>query len=235
MFNLRKLFSRNKDNGLDFPYFDPPFNFNSPGVSAFPAEVTGYYLIRSMCKRIGWPSVSNKRLLDFGCGIRFTKTIVNLDLDIANYTGVDVNAQLIDWLHKNLDDPRFKFIRLDMANKLYNLSGKEIEDYSALEQMGLVGFDAACMFSVITHQDPSDAEAIFKMLHRSVNDGGSLYFTAFTSDAVEGYAEAVPGQLNLQSYYHPTVIKDLLVKTGWTLVEIYPEEPLQQTAFVCRK
>ena len=122
-----------------------------------------------------------------------------------------------------------------MANKLYNLSGKEIEDYSALEQMGLVGFDAACMFSVITHQDPSDAEAIFKMLHRSVNDGGSLYFTAFTSDAVEGYAEAVPGQLNLQSYYHPTVIKDLLVKTGWTLVEIYPEEPLQQTAFVCRK
>ena len=58
---------------------DPPFNFNHPDVARYPAEVTGYYLIQSMRRA----SFEGKRLLDFGYGVRFSRTIVNLGVDIG--------------------------------------------------------------------------------------------------------------------------------------------------------
>jgi len=39
-----------------FNYIDPPFNYNSPGVSQYPVEVSGRYLLNILCLRLGWPS-----------------------------------------------------------------------------------------------------------------------------------------------------------------------------------
>jgi 2-polyprenyl-3-methyl-5-hydroxy-6-metoxy-1,4-benzoquinol methylase len=81
-----------------FTYIDPPFNFNHPNVAQYPAEVTGNYLLQSLRRRLGWTSFQGKRLLDFGCGVRFSRTIVNLGIDIGFYCGVDINEQAIAWL-----------------------------------------------------------------------------------------------------------------------------------------
>jgi hypothetical protein len=81
-----------------FSYIDPPFNFNHPDVVRYPPEVSGHYLMQSLRRRLGWTSFKGKRLLDFGCGVRFSRTIVNLGIDIGLYCGVDVNAQSIAWL-----------------------------------------------------------------------------------------------------------------------------------------
>jgi hypothetical protein len=61
-----------------FAYVDPPFNFNHPDVAKYPPEVTGHFLLNSLCRRIGWSSLNGRRLLDFGCGVRFPRAIVNL-------------------------------------------------------------------------------------------------------------------------------------------------------------
>jgi hypothetical protein len=76
-----------------FNYIDPPFNYNSPGVSQYPVEVSGRYLLNILCLRLGWPSLAGKRLLDFGCGVRFARTIINLGMDIGLYAGVDVKTR----------------------------------------------------------------------------------------------------------------------------------------------
>ena len=55
----------------------PPFNLNAPDISQFAPEVTGRTLLSDMCARLGWSSLAGKRLLDFGCGVRFARTIVN--------------------------------------------------------------------------------------------------------------------------------------------------------------
>lgn len=57
------------------------------------------------------------RLLDFGCGVRFARTIVNLEIDIDLYAGVDVNQQAVSWLKANVDDPRLRFEFLNMFNQ----------------------------------------------------------------------------------------------------------------------
>ena len=67
--------------GPEFVFIDPPFNFNAAGVVKYPPEVSGFYLLNSLCRRLGWTSLSGKRLIDFGCGVRFTRTLINLGID----------------------------------------------------------------------------------------------------------------------------------------------------------
>jgi SAM-dependent methyltransferase len=217
-----------------FRYIEPPFDFNAPDVSRYPAEVTGYFLLKSMCHRLKWPSLEGKRLLDFGCGVRFARTIVNLDMAVANYTGIDTNRNPIDWLQAHVDDSRLHFCHLNMKNPMYNPDAPEIQNIDTLKQMGLVDFDAACMFSVLTHQSPAEAEIILGMLQRSIKSGGHLYFTAFVDETIDGYAERDAVRVRHLSTFHPELMFDLLRRTHWTVSDIYRESDLQQMAFVCR-
>jgi SAM-dependent methyltransferase len=220
-----------------FRYIAPPFEFNAANIARYPAEVTGYHLLNSMRRRLGWSTLAGKRILDFGCGVRFTRTIYNLDLEIGLYAGVDVNADAIAWLADNVDDPRFRFERLEMGNALYNPGGLPVSDTAALRARGLVDFDAACMFSVITHQAPDDAAIIFALVYESVRDGGQLYFTAFTDESVGEYAERDPAAPCHVSTYHPEYLRRLVAGAGWRVEDVYPasEPTVQQAAFVCRK
>jgi SAM-dependent methyltransferase len=174
-----------------------------------------------MCARLGWPSLAGKRLLDFGCGVRFSRTIFNLEMEIGLYFGIDTNAAPIAWLEENLVDRRFRFEHLDMYNNA-----------SALRNMGIDGFDAACMFSVITHQEPVDTELIFAMLHPCSN---RLYFTALIDDRVAGYAEGDSQRPLNMSTYTTAHISDLMAKTGWRIDAVHSPGLFQATAFICTR
>lgn len=218
-----------------FTFLDPPFQFNAPDVAKYPAEVSGNYLLKSLCRRLGWPSLSDRRLLDFGCGTRLARTIVNLAIDIGGYAGVDVNEASISWLRSEIRDPRLRFEPLDMLNPLYSANGSSSVDPDALRKRGLVDFDAACMFSVITHQTPPAANLIFSMLHRCVKLSGHLYFTAFLDDATPDYVEADPSQPCRISTYNPCYLAEIVSKAGWAVEAVHAKSPFQQPAFVCRR
>ena len=206
----------------------PPFNFNAPEISRFSPEVTGRLLLKSMCERLGWSSLAGKRLLDFGCGVRFAQTIFNLEIDVALYAGVDTNAAPIAWLKENLDDSRFRFGHIDMRHQVYNAEGA-IPTTNALAH--LTGFDAVCMFSVITHQAPAEAALIFEMLQPCAP---LLYFTAFTNEDIETYVEADAASPRHLSTYSTGYLVQLLEKTGWRTDAVHPPSLFQQTAFICK-
>ena len=115
-----------------FAYVDPPFNFNHPEVAKYPPEVTGHFLLNSLCRRIGWSSLNGRRLLDFGCGVRFPRAIVNLAINIDLYAGIDANREAISWLQSEIRDPRFRFEHLDMHNLMYQANGSSSVDEGAL-------------------------------------------------------------------------------------------------------
>jgi hypothetical protein len=209
----------------------PPFDFNSSEISKFSPEVTGRLLLKTMCARLDWPSLAGKRLLDFGCGVRFARTIFNLDIEIGLYFGIDTNAAPIAWLKENLLDERFRFEHFDMHNALYNPNGQRY-DAAALRDIGIGEFDAACLFSVVTHQEPADTELILAMLHPC---SSRLYFTALIDDQVAGYAEGDPQQPLNMSTYTTAHILDLLAKTGWRADAVHPPGLFQVTAFVCTR
>jgi SAM-dependent methyltransferase len=184
-----------------------------------------------MRRRLGWDSLNDKALLDFGCGVRFARTIHNLGLPLARYVGVDVNAEAIAWLQANLKDGRFTFAHLDARNAFYNPEGSS--DPDALVRLSLPPCDAACMFSVITHQGPEEACLTLTQLRRVAGPGGQLYFTAFIDEAVRYYTDATPNNPGLQSTYEPDTLIGLVEVGGWRIEAIYPRTSFQQHAILC--
>jgi len=214
-----------------FEYAEPPFHFNAPEVACYPPEVTGFHLLESMRRRLGWASLNEKSLLDFGCGVRFARTIHNLGLPLGRYVGIDVHAEAIAWLQDNLKDGRFKFAHVDARNTLYNPEGKT--DPDALVRLNLPPCEAACMFSVITHQGPQEARLTLTQLRRVARTGGRLYFTAFVDEEVHDHIERVPDRPGLQSTYAPDTLIALVEAEGWRIDAIHPRTALQQHAVVC--
>jgi SAM-dependent methyltransferase len=218
-----------------FRYVEPPFQLNAPEIARYPVEVTGYHLLRSLRRRLGWNSFEGKRVLDLGCGVRFARTIYNLDLAFGLYAGIDTDPAPVAWLAEHLrGEPHFRFAHLDMHQNQYNPSGQVVRDRSALRVMGFTDFDAACMFSVITHQLPDDTRAIFAMLREAVGEGGRLYFTAFTDETIERFDDRDPRRPAHYAVYHPEYLRELAAETGWAVEDVHAKSDLQQTAFVCR-
>src|SRR5260370_18401389 len=99
---------------------------NHPDVHAFGPGNTGSTLIRLVVERLGLKDLSESDVLDIGCGVRFTQAIINCDIPIKSYAGVDVHRPLIDFLRREVDDARFSFWHWDAANAKYNPEGVKI-------------------------------------------------------------------------------------------------------------
>lgn len=224
------------DDGLrPFAPVAPPFNMNSPNVSVNPPEVTGGFLLNAVLHRFGWPSFAGKTVLDLGCGVRFARTIHNLNVPFGRYVGVDIQGDAIAWLQQNLRDERFQFAHLDVQNTLYNASGATFGE-SALSEIGVPICDAAIMFSVITHQNPGEAALTFRQVHRVVAPNGLLYFTAFLNEEVADHVDAKPVSPGFMSTYHPAHLIEILNRTGWRVRSIHPGlNAVQQPALVCTR
>lgn len=218
----------------EFAYIDPPFRYNAREVRQYAPEISGFHLLNTLCCRLGWPSLAGKRLLDYGCGVRFARTLINLGLDIGFYAGVDVNKEAIAWLQANVKSPQFRFEPRDVKNQMYNPNSNLKADKNLLTGLGFKDFDAACMFSVITHQDPDEAALTFAMLRESVPAGGRLYFTALVDQEIEGYNERDPGRPGLLSTYNPDLILELAERNGWRVEATHAPSKFQQAAYICR-
>jgi SAM-dependent methyltransferase len=188
-----------------------------------------------MAQRLGWASLSGKKLLDFGCGVRFARTIMNLGIEVDLYAGIDINKEAIDWLKINCPAPRFRFEHLNVQNPMYSPGGKRLDEYPLFASLAGIDFDVACMFSVITHQVPDDARKILSFLHRTMGTGGRLYFTAFLDEETDTYREAAPDQIAAMSTYNPDYLCRIVAESGWTTERIYARTRFQQQTFVARK
>jgi SAM-dependent methyltransferase len=209
---------------------------NSSTVTALMTpEQSGQLLLELMRQRLGLVSYDHVALLDFGCGVRFTQAIVNRGLRIGRYVGVDVCTEMISWLQKHVRDRRFAYHAVSFRNAAYAPGAPPITEASELP-LGDERFDVACLFSVITHQDPADAEGIFRLLWRYVKPAGRLYFTAFLDDAIAQFEDRSEGGRGLQCHFNPGYLRELAGRGGWVVEAAWPaESPVVQSAFACRR
>jgi hypothetical protein len=218
----------------DFVFINPPFNVNSAKYAHIPPEVTGNYLLKSMLKRIGWASLSGRNVLDYGCGVRMTRTIINLGVDVGHYHGVDVNRELINWLCHYVSDSRFSFQFVDDHNPMYNPAGTPGGGLpTIIEQFSENRFDLVYSYSLITHADPREARRIFETARSVSHDATVLYFTAFLDDRVTDYTDAGELPRSMCAYSLKTLAQ-LLEQTGWRMEGVYPGSFVQQPAILCR-
>ena len=194
------------------------FNKNAANVRAMgtPAQ-TGTLLIKYMCERLSVADLGDLEVLDFGCGCRFADAIVNNRLPVKSYTGIDVDRELIEFLSASVADTRLTFYHWNARNPRYNPDGFPLAVDSSLP-MGERTFDLICMFSVITHQLPEDAETLFRIFRRCVRPRGRMFFSANIQEMDDDYREMVSDKPTANSAYSAHFLRRLLERSGWRIL-----------------
>lgn len=210
------------------------FNRNSFTVSSLmPAEESGAWLLERMRQQIGLETYAASTLLDFGCGVRFSQAILNKQIPIGSYVGIDCFAEMIDFLRSAVPDPRFSYHFLDAYHPLYNLDGSPLSPETRLPLPDRA-FDIISLFSVITHQYPADAESIFTFLRRYIAAQGHLFFTCFLDEGIASFEDRSPERNGGRCAYNPDFLVSLVEGCGWRVVGRAPAEaPLIGDSFVC--
>lgn len=211
------------------------FNRNSITVtSLMTPEQSGIWLLEWMRVQIGFESYADKKVLDFGCGVRFTQALINTEFPIGYYFGVDVSRPMIEFLQNNVCDSRFAYYCLDAYHPLFNPSGNLLTPDTVLP-IDEQGFDIACMFSVITHQYPESSQSIFSMLRRHVSPQGHLFFTCFLDDSIGTFEDRSKERNGGRVFYDPDYLAELVESCGWQQVSMAPSVgPLVGQSFVYR-
>jgi SAM-dependent methyltransferase len=209
-------------------------NRNAADVHVHGPENTGATLIGLVLQHLGLSDLSQCDVLDVGCGVRFAQAIINRDIPIKSYTGVDVHRPLIDYLRNHVVDPRFTFAYWDVRNARYNPGGAVLTPETRLPVEG--NYDVIWLFSVFTHLDPSDASSMLAILRRRIRTGGGLFFSVFLDDAVNEFEDKSAGEPLAHPCYSPQYLTRLVRQNGWTISSVNPpsRENFIQHYLVCR-
>ena len=197
---------------------------------------SGVFAVGLLCRTLGVDDLGGVEVLDVGCGTKVVKTLLDGQLPIGRYVGVDVAAEVIDWLQANVDDPRFEFHHFSARNDLYNPTGPPLEEFAELP-VGGAPFDLICLFSVFTHLAPEDYVAMLRLTRRHVKPSGRLLFSVFIDEPDEPsqYEAVVQAALNsddpaVRANAEARLVEALRQRENgyWDAV---PEQPLLQARY----
>lgn len=198
---------------------------NAAGVINAGYENTGQLLINLATRCVGLESLENSDVLDVGCGVRFTMTIINRKIPIKSYTGVEVGLPLVEFLKENVEnkDSRFRYFYWDVCNEMYNPG---CSHGTAEKEFPVDGtFDLIWLFSVFTHLNPDDAQLLLKLLRKRIRNNGKLFFTAFIDENLNGFEDRVEGKPLEQAYFGRAYMDTLIRQAGWKIESFHENEP----------
>jgi len=180
---------------------------------------SGVKLIAHMCKYFGLADLGAIKLLDIGCGCKFTQAILDNDLPIGEYVGVDVYAEMIAFLQSNVKDTRFSFYHMNTHNEMYNQDGDPLTANTKLP-LDNKQFDVICLYSVFTHLAPPDYVAMLKLLRPYIKPDGRLLYTAFINEKTSGGL----GYIDFYARNFEAFENDASAKQTQHLVEVLKKE-----------
>ena len=143
------------------------------------------WLINLLCQVQGVENLSEIELLDMGCGTKLVQAILDNQIPIGRYVGVDIYKEMIDFLSAEVDDPRFSFYHMNFHNEMYNPEGEPLDGAKGLPFSNYDQFDLICLFSVFTHLAPHDFNEMLKLLRPHIKPQGKLVFSLFVNEVTE--------------------------------------------------
>lgn len=146
---------------------------------------SGVRLIQLMSRNLNLPDLGGSSVLDMGCGCKLVQAILNYNLPIGRYVGIDVFPRLIKFLQTNVTDPRFSFHVQNTRNEMYNPQGEPLGPATNLP-VEEASFDIICLFSVFTHLAPHDYVSMLQMLRRYIKPGGKLIYSLYIHETTKG-------------------------------------------------
>ena len=191
---------------------------------------SGLSLIALMCRKLNIEDLSEIELLDMGCGNKFTQAILDQDLPIRRYVGIDIHPGLIEFLQANISDERFTFYTSNTHNDMYNPHGEPLSEATRLP-VAESSFDLICLFSVFTHLAPKDYVLMLKLLRRYIKPGGRIIFSLFVNEVTEGGH----GFVDKMAPHFASILTEQELGAGLQgprdFVDWYPEKPLWRAVY----
>jgi SAM-dependent methyltransferase len=133
---------------------------------------------------------AQSRLLDWGCGAGRLAVGVREHLGrVADYHGVDVQAELVDWAQANLAGPGFRFTCVDVSNERYNPDGTPERTLAADPD----SVDVFYAYSVFSHMNDDDTAAYLALIGQALAADGRAFVTCFVEEDVPGWEENPEG------------------------------------------
>lgn len=130
-------------------------------------------------------ALSDKSVLDFGCGAgRFYFGLKGRN-EPKSYLGVDIRGDVIDWAvnHISTANGRFRFMHSDIQNDRYNPHGTLGND--GWTRTLLQPFDVIYSYSVLSHLTEHDANAVLNLFARIMRPESLAFVTAFVGEQPE--------------------------------------------------
>jgi SAM-dependent methyltransferase len=177
-------------------------------------------LVELVCRECGFDDLSDKDILDVGCGTKIAKVLLDDPIPVGRYVGIDVDRRIVDFLCANVHDPRFEFHHIDSRNEYYNRDGLPLADRTELP-IGSSTFDVIWLFSVFTHLPPSDYVAMLRLLRPYVRPDGWLVFSLFINEftdtgagPLDNLAQRMTGQTRSPEEALTRAIDDRVAEKG---------------------
>jgi hypothetical protein len=218
-------------------------------------QESAHALITDLLERVGRSDFSDMHILDVGCGVKFTQYLVNHEVPIGSYTGLDVYQLLIEFLRAEVTDPRFQFHHLNFHNARYNPGGVKMSTDQPLP-LGDRTFDIICAYSLFTHLEPGDFRTMLTLLRRHARPDTRVFYTAFIDELTagghglidkyaqrfgaqlagrtDGYRDFTPDDPLRQTLYTESYIRELTEGTGWLIEGIAEPTPYAQHLLTVR-
>lgn len=185
-------------------------------------------------------------VLELGCGAgRLAIGLLEANLPIRRYIGLDVRTPAIEWCSRHLSssDPRFQFRRVATPNARYNPPRKQGSLFlPALPIASSTPFDVAYAFSVFSHMTPGEVQHHLREFARLLRPEGAALFTAFVEKDVPNWTEnpadygpvAWSGPLHCVRYSR-SFIEQLILQSGLYVEEFsHCSDTDGQSFFRCR-
>jgi cyclopropane fatty-acyl-phospholipid synthase-like methyltransferase len=132
----------------------------------------------------------DSRVLDWGCGAGRLGIGIGAHLGrVADYHGVDVQPDLIEWAEANIDAPGFRFTCVDVSNERYNPDGSP--ERTLATDPGSV--DVIYAYSVLSHMNDVDSAAYLALIREALSQGGAAFVTCFVEEDVPAWEENPAG------------------------------------------
>ena len=190
-------------------------------------------LIQLMTRNFNLPDMGSSSVLDMGCGCKLVQAILNHNLPIGRYVGIDVFPKLIKFLQSEVNDPRFDFHIQNTHNEMYNPSGEPLGPTTRLP-VEEKSFDIICLFSVFTHLAPHDYVSMLQMLRRYIKPSGRIIFSLYVNETtsagmgfIDGYSRSLTKLLGESDQAREKFAEGLKEQSIPDFWDHYPDRPLQ--------
>jgi len=179
--------------------------------------------------------IRDKKILDFGCGVKVTQVLLERGSPQQLYVGLDIYREMIEYLKENVDDPKYHFDSVDFHSVMYNPTGQRMTPQTRLPIPDQT-FDILTMFSVVTHQTPEDAAAIFSILKRYADDRSTLIFSAFVDpEQKKKWVDKRKDKPLLRAFFNKAYLEEIVTQSGWRIESYNPPVPgILQHYYVCK-